>query len=159
MHLRRWLIARAPRIFARVCDPDAAELGLLGEELAARALARQGWRVLGRRVVTRAGEVDLVAREGSQLVCVEVKTARAERIPVPRGVAPERGLLGHAPADNLREAQRSRLAASARLLAREHGARADRVRVDLVEVRLEDAPRRIVLRHHRGRAGEGAPRT
>jgi Holliday junction resolvase-like predicted endonuclease len=54
-------------------------LGELGERLAARALARLGWRVLGRRVRTPEGEIDLVARRAPELIALEVKTSRSPR--------------------------------------------------------------------------------
>ena len=51
--------------------------GIKGEEEAARFLTRSGYAILDRNVRTRAGEIDLVAREGKTLVFVEVKTLRA----------------------------------------------------------------------------------
>jgi len=50
--------------------------GIKGEEEAARFLTRSGYAILDRNVRTRAGEIDLVAREGKTLVFVEVKTRR-----------------------------------------------------------------------------------
>ena len=50
--------------------------GVRGEEEAARFLARSGLAILDRNVRTRAGEIDLVAKEGKTLVFVEVKTRR-----------------------------------------------------------------------------------
>jgi putative endonuclease len=50
--------------------------GIRGEEEAARFLARCGYAILDKNVRTRAGEIDLVAREGKTLVFVEVKTRR-----------------------------------------------------------------------------------
>ena len=50
--------------------------GLKGEEAAARFLARSGYEILDKNVRTRAGEIDLVAREGKTLVFVEVKTRK-----------------------------------------------------------------------------------
>ena len=50
--------------------------GLKGEEAAARFLTRSGYEILDKNVRTRAGEIDLVAREGKTLVFVEVKTRR-----------------------------------------------------------------------------------
>jgi putative endonuclease len=47
-----------------------------GEEEAARFLTRSGYAILDKNVRTRAGEIDLVAREGKTLVFVEVKTRR-----------------------------------------------------------------------------------
>jgi putative endonuclease len=51
-------------------------LGLIGEEEAARFLSRSGYAILDRNVRTRAGEIDLVAKEGKTLVFVEVKTRK-----------------------------------------------------------------------------------
>jgi len=50
--------------------------GINGEEAAARFLARSGYAIVDRNVRTRAGEIDLVARDGATLVFVEVKTRR-----------------------------------------------------------------------------------
>jgi putative endonuclease len=47
-----------------------------GEEEAARFLTRSGYSILDKNVRTRAGEIDLVAKEGKVLVFVEVKTRR-----------------------------------------------------------------------------------
>lgn len=53
---------------------QAAEArGRKGERLAALALQLKGYRILGRRVKTPVGEIDLVAKRGSVIVFVEVK--------------------------------------------------------------------------------------
>jgi putative endonuclease len=52
-------------------------LGLAGEHLAERELARHGFRVVARNVRTRFGEVDLICRDARGYVFVEVKTRRA----------------------------------------------------------------------------------
>ena len=62
----------------RPADP----LGRRGEELAADHLRRAGLRIIERNFTCRAGEIDLVAREGDVLVFVEVK-ARASDNPPP----------------------------------------------------------------------------
>lgn len=49
-------------------------LGRRGEELAARYLERRGLTILERNLRTPAGELDIVARDGDELVFVEVKT-------------------------------------------------------------------------------------
>jgi putative endonuclease len=155
VHPRRWLIGHAPALFARWCEPDAQELGLLGEELAARHLRARGWQVLGRRLRTSAGEVDLLAREGAELVCVEVKTSRSQPVPRPRGVDPARARLNDQPGERWRAAQAARLAGAARLLAREHGA--GRARLDLVEVVLQPRSAQVELRHQRGEGLQPGP--
>ena len=58
----------------------AAQLGPIGETIAAVYLSRRGYHVLDRNVRTRRGEVDLVAQRGDELVFVEVKSWR--RVPL-----------------------------------------------------------------------------
>jgi len=58
---------------SRPIDPRHA-LGLAGEEAACAELVRRGYEILARRYRTRAGEVDLVAKDGATVVFVEVKT-------------------------------------------------------------------------------------
>ena len=52
-------------------------VGRRGEDLAAEHLARLGYEVVARGFRTRFGELDLVARDDSTLVFVEVKARRA----------------------------------------------------------------------------------
>jgi putative endonuclease len=59
--------------------PDARRLfGDLGEATAARALERQGIRIVARNARTRYGELDLIGRDAGGYVFVEVKTRRRE---------------------------------------------------------------------------------
>ena len=48
--------------------------GALGEEIAARHLARRGYQLVDRNYRTRFGEIDLVAADDRCLVFCEVKT-------------------------------------------------------------------------------------
>ena len=52
---------------------ERAELGALGERLAAEHLERQGYRILERKFRCRMGEIDLIARRENELVFTEVK--------------------------------------------------------------------------------------
>lgn len=54
-------------------------LGERGEKFAARHLRRQGYKILVRRFKTRAGEIDIICRQGNVLVFVEVKTRAHDR--------------------------------------------------------------------------------
>jgi putative endonuclease len=102
------------------------------ERAAAWFLRLRGYRVLGHRVRTPAGEVDLLCRRGRTLVVVEVKHRRhAARGPAVAAVGP---------------VQASRLVAAASWL---HATSpwAEDVRVDLVAI---DGLR---LRHLRGALG------
>jgi len=62
-----------------MADDGRAELGRLGEDLACRELERRGYAIVQRRFRTRAGEMDIVARDGATLVFLEVKARRGER--------------------------------------------------------------------------------
>jgi len=51
----------------------AERRGRLAEQLEMLKLRLTGWRILGRRVKTRQGEIDLIARRGRTVVFFEVK--------------------------------------------------------------------------------------
>jgi putative endonuclease len=104
-------------------------LGRFGEEVAARYLAEQGMQVVDRNWRCDAGELDIVAVEGTTLVVCEVKTRRTDRF----GAPVEAVTAGKA-------ARLRRLAA--RWLAEHPDARPVEVRIDIVGV----------LQPHRGAA-------
>ena len=52
---------------------EAERRGRRGETRAALWLALHGWRMLGKRVKTPRGELDLIARRGRMVSFVEVK--------------------------------------------------------------------------------------
>lgn len=58
----------------------AENLGRLGEIVAVWWLRLHGWHIIkqGRRVKTRLGEVDIIARRGKCLNFIEVKTRRSK---------------------------------------------------------------------------------
>jgi putative endonuclease len=49
-------------------------LGKTGEDLACAELERRGYAILARRYRRRAGELDIIARDGRTVVFVEVKS-------------------------------------------------------------------------------------
>jgi putative transposase len=69
-----------------VCPPSdpRRQLGDHGEDLAATALKKQGYKILERNYVTPLGEIDLVARQGKTVVVVEVKTRKSTRFGSPQ---------------------------------------------------------------------------
>jgi putative endonuclease len=83
---------------------QAQRRGVEAETAAAAALAQDGWTVLGQRLRTAAGEVDLVAEKAGLLALVEVKG---------------RPDLTNA-AFALGAAQRARLIAAAEIILAEH---------------------------------------
>lgn len=52
-------------------------LGKAGEQLAVDYLHRQGYQIIERNFRTRNGEIDIIAKQASFLVFVEVKTRRS----------------------------------------------------------------------------------
>lgn len=53
---------------------DRTKIGSRGEDLACEFLKKNGYRILERNYRIRGGEIDIVAKDGSALVFVEVKT-------------------------------------------------------------------------------------
>ena len=102
--------------------------GLRAEDAACAALEADGWAILGRRLRTPAGEIDVAAERDGLLAFVEVK---------------HRPTLAQA-ALSLSPRQRARLLGAAEiLLAANPGWGRDGVRFDLVVVDAAGAVRRV----------------
>ncbi|MEA3052195.1 MAG: putative endonuclease [Sphingomonadales bacterium] len=97
--------------------------GRRAERLAAFWLQLKGWKILGRRVRTPVGEVDLIARRGRTVAFVEVKA---------RATAEEAGWA-------LDEWRLRRVAAAAEALASRYARQGDDIRLDAIFV----VPRRL----------------
>lgn len=54
----------------------ADQRGREGEDEAARYLTDQGWEIIAKRVKTKQGEIDLIARQAGLVAFVEVKWRR-----------------------------------------------------------------------------------
>lgn len=61
-----------------------AGVGNRGEELAAAFLERNGLRIVERNFRCKGGEIDIVAKDGSTLVFVEVKSRKTLTFGVPQ---------------------------------------------------------------------------
>ncbi|MBN2712280.1 MAG: YraN family protein [Planctomycetes bacterium] len=59
------------------------QLGKEGEELAVKFLEKNGYLILDRNVSLRRGELDIVAREGGDIVFIEVKTRSGDEFGSP----------------------------------------------------------------------------
>ncbi|MBI4458398.1 YraN family protein [Candidatus Uhrbacteria bacterium] len=115
---------------------DRAALGLLGERAAELHLRRRGWSVIGRRVRTRSGEIDLVAMDGGEVVFIEVKTRRGDAFG-----PPEESIT-------FRKRQKMRRAAHEFLRGRDLP-----YRIDVIAVEIRGGTARI--RHYKAAVGEG----
>ncbi len=68
------LISKLRRVFQRT----PVSLGRRGEDEAVRHLKRQRMRIVDRNHANRYGEIDIIARDGAQLVFVEVRTRSSQ---------------------------------------------------------------------------------
>lgn len=100
-------------------------VGRYGEDLVARRVAAWGWEVLDRNWRCAEGEVDIVARDGDELVVIEVKTRRGD------------GFGSGLEAVTARKASRLRRLTAAWLDA--HDLAFPAVRIDVAAVRLPRA--------------------
>lgn len=107
----------------------AHALGLRGEQSACAALRLAGWTIIGRRLRTEAGEVDIVAERSGVCAFVEVKC---------RPTLAEAALA-------LSNRQKERLLAAAEILLAAHPEwGAEGVRFDILVVDAAGAVRRII---------------
>ena len=105
----------------------AVERGRYGEDVAAWALRRGGFKVLARNWRSAAGEVDFICRHGRDLVFVEVKTRGQDSWIEPR--------------EAVNVQKQSRIAGAAQLYVQQLKLRDVPVRFDIVEVRVEPGTR------------------
>ena len=113
---------------------SAERRGRQAERIAAWWLRLKGWQIVGRRMRTAAGEVDLVARKGRMLAFVEVKA---------RATAAELDLA-------IDERRLRRVAAAAEILWHELGKAGDDMRIDVILLAPGRAPRHLANVWHGG---------
>jgi putative endonuclease len=99
---------------------NSKSLGNDGEDRAARYLTGAGWEVVARNFRRREGEIDLIARRGTTLAFVEVKTRRSEAF--------------GSPAESITHKKAARIRLLARRFLLESHAVAAHVRFDVIEV-------------------------
>jgi putative endonuclease len=110
-------------------------LGDFGERQAARFLEARGHRLVARGWRCPAGEIDLVTLHGDELVFVEVRTRRGERLGTPE--------------ESIDARKAARLLALGDHFLAAHPEHEGRIwRVDLVAIVLNAAGRIIRTTHH-----------
>ena len=97
---------------------EAEKRGRRGEAIAAWFLRVQGWQIVGERVKTPRGEIDLIARRGKTVAFVEVK-ARSKLVDLDLAISPH----------NLR-----RVAAAAEILLPKYGKGTENMQIDVILV-------------------------
>ena len=97
-------------------------VGRIGEDAAALYLQRAGLRILERNAHFRAGEIDVIAEDGGELVFVEVRTRR--------------GANFGAPEESITRMKAQHMEACALTYLALHAAEARSWRIDLIAVEL-----------------------
>jgi putative endonuclease len=112
------------------------DLGRLGEQLAAEHLMRCGFQIVERNFRTRAGELDIIAREGVTLAFCEVKTRLA-------------GANGITPFDSLHERKRRQVRRIARAWLAQRGPSGfvPLLRFDAIGVTVDRSGALVALEH------------
>lgn len=109
------------------------ELGMKGEEAAARFLYQRGYEILERNWTCHAGEADIIAKDRNAIVFVEVKTRRDA----------SKGF----PSEAVTKAKRERYERIALAYLSEHDAIDIPVRFDVVSI-VVIGKDRAMIRHH-----------
>lgn len=112
----------------------AEKRGRQAERIAGWWLRLKGWQIIGRRMRTPAGEVDLVARRGAMLAFVEVK-ARARGADLDLAID---------------ERRLSRVAAAAEILFHGLAKPGDDMRIDVILLAPGRPPRHLANVWHGG---------
>jgi putative endonuclease len=115
-------------------------LGNQGEDIACTFLERSGVTILERNWRCQAGEADVIAREGDDLVFVEVKTRTSNSAGFPE--------------DAVNREKRRRYEKIATEYLFSHNLPSARVRFDVMALLLS-GDGKAFLRHHRDAYGEG----
>jgi putative endonuclease len=108
--------------------------GTAGEDAAVAHLEGLGWVILDRNFKTRAGEIDIVAREQQTTVFVEVKRREATA----HGTA----------AEFVSSSKMRKVVSAARIYAARHGLTESFIRFDVIAIDVIDG--REQLQHHKG---------
>jgi len=115
--------------------------GEIAEDLVAQRLAAAGWEIVERNARTRYGELDIVARDGSTLVFIEVKGARAGS-----NFGPEKPILSI----NFRKQRQVRRLAAAWMSERRDQPPYEDIRCDAVGVTLDRGGRPVDIDYVKG---------
>ena len=122
----------------------AKTLGQFGEDIAAEFLSNSGFKVIGRNIVEKIGEIDIVAKElDTAIIClIEVKTLMKND--------------NFAPEGNYNPRKQQKVQKLAQLFAGKHSAligpngyRVDLVAVEIMNPLLTDWRKDCIIRHYK----------
>jgi putative endonuclease len=127
-------------------DRRRAQLGAVGEQLAAEHLLRRGFKIVERNYRTRWGELDIIAVKDRTIVFCEVKTRVLRR--GPNGIDPE----ARDPLESVHARKRSKIRrlAARWLVERQERPRADELRFDAIGIAVDATGSLLRLDHLEG---------
>ncbi len=88
-------------------EKTAVSIGALGEEAAALALKKRGYKIIERNYRSKMGEIDIIAKDGEYTCFVEVRLRKTNTF--------------GSPADSINEGKRNRIIKTAQLYSIEKG--------------------------------------
>lgn len=106
------------------------KFGDSGEALAEKLLVDKGYSILDRQFLTRLGEIDLVAKDGHEIVFVEVKTRHTAEFGYPEESVTPRKL--------------HKIALTAELYLRKKGLTDMPFRIDVISILTNQTPPEIL---------------
>jgi len=137
MEASRWVGPQARRhegsSEVAIAPGERRQAGDAGEAIARESLLAAGWEILDQNVNFRCGELDIVAREGEQIVFVEVRSRWTAR--------------GGTGAHSVGRAKQQRLTRAATLYLQRRGWTRASARFDTISVDLRSGR---VVEHFRG---------
>jgi len=99
-------------------NKTAVSIGALGEEAAALALRKKGYKIIERNYRCKMGEIDIIAKDGEYTCFVEVRLRKNNSF--------------GSPADSINDGKRQRIIKTAQLYAIEKGIFDTPMRFDVV---------------------------
>lgn len=99
-------------------EKTAVSIGALGEEAAALALKKRGYKIIERNYHSKMGEIDIIAKDGEYTCFVEVRLRKTNSF--------------GSPADSINEGKRRKIIKTAQLYSIEKGISDTPMRFDAV---------------------------
>ncbi len=117
-----------------------AQIGMIGEKLAAKYLKKNGYKILARNRHQSHNELDLIVSDRHYIVFVEVKTrsASSDDLYLPFG----------SPAEAVDKQKQARTVRAAQDYLRENPQKEKQPRMDVIEVYLERDTAKLLKIHH-----------
>jgi putative endonuclease len=112
---------------------DKKKIGAFGEDIAADFLIRRGYKIIDRHFQTRMGEIDIIAKNNSQIIFVEVKTRTGRNFGLPE--------------EAINREKKIKLIETARWYLAISGIEIENYRIDSIAVEVDKTNKKVRIRH------------